>query len=89
MSRQSSRLMRIAISNADRHAKAPLISRKDHRAGRIWKANVTHPTIDKANNATGNRKKVRNRRRTCGSRLRFSKTYTMNSQGLIGVQNGM
>lgn len=33
--------------------------------------------------------KVRNRRRTCGSRLRFSKTYTMNSQGLIGVQNGM
>lgn len=47
------------------------------------------PTIDKANNATGNRKKVRNRRRTCGSRLRFSKTYTMNSQGLIGVQNGI
>lgn len=61
----------------------------DHVAGRGWNATVSQLTGDMAIRNSGNRKNMRNLRYACGINRQFNAAYSMNSQGLIGVQNGM
>ena len=89
MRRQDRRLIRNAMSNAIRQARAPATPANDTSAGSRWNATRYQSDADSTISSTGNKKNARKRCHTCGSRRQFATAYAINNHGESGVQNGM
>ena len=83
MRRQDKRLIRNAMSNAHRQARAPATPASDTSAGSRWNATRYQSTADSAINSTGNRKNARKRCQICGSKRQFATAYAINNHRCV------